>query len=110
MHGFSIYLGQPIDKPYIKRMITSGYSTIFTSVQIPEENESTKYRYLGELLDYLSNDQLTYMIDINPLLLDHNFYQFLHQYETAEFMIRIDHSTSLNVVNDIISNGFNKTI
>ncbi|MDN6629783.1 MAG: MupG family TIM beta-alpha barrel fold protein [Staphylococcus equorum] len=106
MHGFSIYLGQPIDKPYIKRMITSGYSTIFTSVQIPEENESTKYRYLGELLDYLSNEQLTYMIDINPLLLDHNFYQFLHQYETAEFMIRIDHSTSLNVVNDIISNGF----
>ena len=47
MHGFSIYLGQPIDKSYIRRMITLGYTTIFTSVQIPEEDEASKYRYLG---------------------------------------------------------------
>jgi len=46
MHGFSIYLGQPIDKSYITRMISLGYTTIFTSVQIPEEEDKTKYRYL----------------------------------------------------------------
>ncbi|HLR19203.1 MAG TPA: MupG family TIM beta-alpha barrel fold protein [Staphylococcus sp.] len=106
MHGFSIYLGQTIDKAYIRQMIDLGYTTIFTSVQIPEENDNTKYRYLGELLDYLCNDPLTYMIDINPLLLDHNFYQFLQQYPTAKFMIRIDYSTSIDVVNDITSHGF----
>ncbi|MBO3065621.1 MupG family TIM beta-alpha barrel fold protein [Staphylococcus shinii] len=106
MHGFSIYLGQPIDKSYIRRMVDLGYKTIFTSVQIPEENEDTKYRYLGELLEFLSNDQLNYMIDINPSLLDHHFYEFLKQYESAQFIIRIDHSTSIEIINEIISNDF----
>ncbi|MBE6178939.1 MupG family TIM beta-alpha barrel fold protein [Staphylococcus xylosus] len=106
MHGFSIYLGQPIDKSYIRRMVDLGYKTIFTSVQIPEENDDTKYRYLGELLDFLSNDQLNFMIDINPSLLDHHFYEFLKQYDSAQFIIRIDHSTSIEIVNEIISNDF----
>lgn len=106
MHGFSIYLGQSIDKSYIRRMVDLGYTTIFTSVQIPEDNENTKYRYLGELLDYLSNDQLTYMIDINPSLLNQSFYQFLKQYQQAHFIIRVDHSTSIDIVNEIIENGF----
>ena len=106
MHGFSIYLGQPIDKSYIKRMIALGYTTIFTSVQIPEEDEASKYRYLGELLDYLSDKHLTYMIDINPSLLNHSFYEFLQSYHHAQFMIRIDHSTSIEIINDIIQHGF----
>lgn len=106
MLGFSIYLNQSIDQSYIRRMVDLGYTTIFTSVQIPEDNENTKYRYLGELLDYLSNDQLTYMIDINPSLLNHDFFQFLKQYKQAHFIIRIDHSTSFDIVNDIIEHGF----
>lgn len=106
MHGFSIYLGQPIDKSYIRRMVDLGYKTIFTSVQIPEENDDTKYRYLGELLDFLSNDQLNFMIDINPSLLDQSFYEFLQSYHHAQFMIRIDHSTSIEIINDIIQHGF----
>ena len=106
MHGFSIYLGQPIDKSYIRRMIALGYTTIFTSVQIPEEDETSKYRYLGELLNYLSDEQLTYMIDINPSLLDQSFYEFLQSYHHAQFMIRIDHSTSIEIINDIIQHGF----
>ncbi|MBZ8172427.1 DUF871 domain-containing protein [Staphylococcus cohnii] len=106
MHGFSIYLGQPIDKSYIRRMIALGYTTIFTSVQIPEEDEASKYRYLGELLNYLSDKHLTYMIDINPSLLNHSFYEFLQSYHHAQFMIRIDHSTSIEIINDIIQHGF----
>ncbi|SCS70684.1 MupG family TIM beta-alpha barrel fold protein [Staphylococcus caeli] len=106
MHGFSIYLGKPINKTYIRQMVDLGYSTIFTSVQIPEEDESTKYSYLGELLDYLSNDSLTYMIDINPSLLNRSFFQFLKQYTSAAFIIRIDHSTSIEIIREIVDNGF----
>ena len=106
MHGFFFFFCQSIDKSYIRRMVDLGYTTIFTSVQIPEDNENTKYRYLGELLDYLSNDQLTYMIDINPSLLNQSFYQFLKQYQQAHFIIRVDHSTSIDIVNEIIENGF----
>ncbi|WP_436854681.1 MupG family TIM beta-alpha barrel fold protein [Staphylococcus caeli] len=106
MHGFSVYLGQPINKSYIRHMVDIGYSTIFTSVQIPEEDESTKYRYLEELLAYLANDTLTYMIDINPSLLNRSFFQFLKQHTSAEFIIRIDHSTSIEVIREIVDNGF----
>lgn len=106
MHGFSVYLSHPIDKSYIDNMIDLGYTTIFTSVQIPEEDDDKKYRYLIELLDYLSTKQVTYMIDINPSLLNHSFYQFLQQYEQAHFIIRIDHSTSIDIVTEIINHGF----
>ncbi|MGE7104970.1 hypothetical protein ACQKH8_14620 [Staphylococcus aureus] len=30
MTGFSVYLGQPLDEAYIKRMIKQGYQMIFT--------------------------------------------------------------------------------
>src|SRR5699024_10844487 len=49
---------------------------------------------------------LTYMIDINPSLLDHSFYEFLQAYQHAQFIIRIDYSTSIEVINDIINHGF----
>ena len=41
---FSIYLGEPFNKSYIKSMVDFGYDSIFTSVQIPEEDEQLKYQ------------------------------------------------------------------
>lgn len=40
-----MYLGQPLDEAYIKRMIKQGYQMIFTSVQIPEEDDETKFLF-----------------------------------------------------------------
>lgn len=53
MLGFSVYLGQPLNKSYILNMVDLGYDIIFTSLQIPEENDQTKLTYLGELCQLL---------------------------------------------------------
>ena len=47
-----MYLGQPLDEAYIKRMIKQGYQMIFTSVQIPEEDDETKYHYFTKPVSY----------------------------------------------------------
>ncbi|UBR33218.1 MupG family TIM beta-alpha barrel fold protein [Bacillus sp. SD-4] len=60
-----MYLGQPLDEAYIKRMIKQGYQMIFTSVQIPEEDDETKYHYFTKLLNLLKHEQVTYLIDAN---------------------------------------------
>ncbi|MCQ1260099.1 DUF871 domain-containing protein [Staphylococcus aureus] len=104
MTGFSVYLGQPLDEAYIKRMIKQGYQMIFTSVQIPEEDDETKYHYFTKLLNLLKHEQVTYLIDANPSILTSSFYEHLRQYD-AQFMIRIDHSTSIEAIEAIMAQG-----
>ena len=104
MTGFSVYLGQPLDEAYIKRMIKQGYQMIFTSVQIPEEDDETKYHYFTKLLNLLKHEQVTYLIDANPSILTPSFYEHLRQYD-AQFMIRIDHSTSIEAIEAIMAQG-----
>ena len=57
-------------------MVDLGYDIIFTSLQIPEENDQTKLTYLGELCQLLKDKSVTYIIDINPSLLNQNVYRF----------------------------------
>lgn len=76
MLGFSVYLGEPLNKEYILKMIGKGYRYIFTSLQIPEENEETKLTYLGELCQLLQDTPVTYIIDLNPSLLNQQLYSF----------------------------------
>lgn len=104
MTGFSVYLGQPLDEAYIKRMIKQGYQMIFTFVQIPEEDDETKYHYFTKLLNLLKHEQVTYLIDANPSILTPSFYEHLRQYD-AQFMIRIDHSTSIEAIEAIMAQG-----
>lgn len=106
MHGFSVYLGQSINQDYIDTMIRLGYDTIFTSIQIPEEDEATKLTYLRQLLTHLEDISITYIIDVQPSLLNQQLYELLQRYQHARFLIRIDTETSLNTVNEIISHNF----
>ncbi|MDM3981444.1 MupG family TIM beta-alpha barrel fold protein, partial [Staphylococcus haemolyticus] len=62
MLGFSVYLGQPLNKSYILNMVDLGYDIIFTSLQIPEENYQTKLTYLVELCQLLKDKSVTYII------------------------------------------------
>ena len=106
MHGFSVYLGQPINQRYIDNLISLGYDTIFTSIQIPEEDETTKLIYLQQLLSHLQDCSITYIIDVQPTLLNQQLYDLLHQYQNSRFLIRIDTETSLTNVNEIIRHNF----
>ncbi|MCG7338225.1 MupG family TIM beta-alpha barrel fold protein [Staphylococcus sp. ACRSN] len=106
MAGFSIYLGEPLNEAYIKQMVDLGYNTIFTSVQIPEEDEHQKYQTLELLLDFLDTYTIQFIIDINPDLITQSFFKMLHRYSNSQFIIRIDHSTSIDIVNSIINANF----
>lgn len=106
MHGFSVYLGQDFNESYIQKMIDLNYDTIFTSLQIPEENDATKIQYLTSLLSYLQDYSITYIVDINPRLLNEKLYNDLN-FPNANIVIRIDTDTSIDIVNDIIEHGFN---
>ena len=51
--GFSVYLGNALDKEYILNMASMGYDVIFTSLQIPEEKKQHQLSYFGELCQLL---------------------------------------------------------
>ena len=50
MLGFSVYLGQNLDRDYILNMADLGYDVVFTSLQIPEEDKKNQMAYLGRLM------------------------------------------------------------
>lgn len=101
MLGFSVYLGQPLNKSYILNMVDLGYDIIFTSLQTPEENDQTKLTYLGELCQLLKDKSVTYIIDINPSLLNQNVYRFFDQFSNGDFVIRIDDHFNYDLIADL---------
>ncbi|WP_210125333.1 MupG family TIM beta-alpha barrel fold protein [Staphylococcus sp. GDY8P85P] len=101
MLGFSVYLGQPLNTSYILDMVHLGYDVIFTSLQIPEENDETKLTYLGELCQLLKDTSVTYIIDINPSLLNQNVYRFFDQFPNGDFVIRIDEDFKRSLIEDL---------
>lgn len=50
--GFSVYLGNALDKEYILNMASMGYDVIFTSLQIPEENKQHQLSYFGNYVSF----------------------------------------------------------
>ena len=86
MLGFSVYLGNALDKEYILNMVSMGYDVIFTSLQIPEENKQHQLSYFGELCQLLSSYNITYIIDVNPSLLNPTLYSYLNQLPHGAFL------------------------
>ena len=106
MLGFSVYLGQNLDRDYILNMADLGYDVVFTSLQIPEEDKKNQMAYLGDLCQLLSAYQITYIIDVTPSLLNQTIYSYLNQLPHGDFYIRIDNQLNIDLIKDIISQGF----
>ena len=106
MLGFSVYLGKALDKEYILDMASLGYRTIFTSLQIPEESKHHQLAYLGELCQLLSSYDITYIIDVNPSLLNQSLYSYLNQLPHGAFTIRIDDQLNVDLIDEVQSHGF----
>ena len=62
--GFSVYLGEEFDETYIETMLNKGFRYIFTSLQIPEEDQS---QYLERLkqLSVLNQGRAEVIADMN---------------------------------------------
>lgn len=106
MLGFSVYLGNALDKEYILNMASIGYDVIFTSLQIPEENKQHQLSYFGELCQLLSSYNITYIIDVNLSLLNPTLYSYLNQLPHGAFSIRIDDQLDVELIHEVQSHGF----
>lgn len=101
MTGFSVYLGKPIDKDYIREMLSLGYRTIFTSLQIPEESDDNKILYFETLCDFLRDEEMTFIIDIHPRLLTQELYSYLENIKFGTFIIRVDDQLNKQLIHEI---------
>ncbi|QHW35994.1 DUF871 domain-containing protein [Staphylococcus ursi] len=68
MFGFSVFLNQPLSteiKQYIEKMATSGFTGVFTSLHIPEDNNTHYHKLLIELGNITKSLNLDLMVDIS---------------------------------------------
>ena len=54
MLGFSVSLGSKLNQSYIQSMVSQGYDTIFTSLQIPEEDDQITLIHFGNCVSIIS--------------------------------------------------------
>lgn len=68
MLGISIYLGEDIDNQaeYIKKMRENGFTSIFTSLHIPEDDRSSYGEQLKKLASLAAELKMELMADISP--------------------------------------------
>jgi hypothetical protein len=65
MFGFSIFLNEEINFEYLERMYNAGFTGIFTSIHIPEDDPSVYIERLQSLGQFVSDHHLTLMVDIS---------------------------------------------
>lgn len=103
MLGFSVYLGNPLDTTYIQTMIDNGFRTLFTSLQIPEE-EAVEER-LTSLQAQLAHHDIELIIDVNDSLINEALFQQLATHPSIRYTVRIDEGTDMSLVQQIIQHG-----
>ncbi|MBB5172351.1 DUF871 domain-containing protein [Texcoconibacillus texcoconensis] len=86
MRGFSIYLNQQPkedQEAYIKKMTTHGFTSIFTSLHIPEDDPSLYVEALKNLGHIARMQEVELIADISPSSLSHLGFSF----ENAEGLL-----------------------
>lgn len=65
MFGFSVYLQQPMDVPYMENMVASGFTGIFTSILIPEDDADQYTDRVRQLGEFVKKEQIDLTVDIS---------------------------------------------
>ena len=68
MFGFSVYLNKDLsseNKAYINNMKQGGFQGVFTSIQIPEDNQTKYLKRLQALASFCRNLKLDLMVDLS---------------------------------------------
>ncbi|EKU48989.1 MupG family TIM beta-alpha barrel fold protein [Staphylococcus massiliensis] len=105
MLGFSIYFSHEPNYDYEKSLLDMGYKTIFTSIQIPEEEQKDPLDMLEHRLNKLSSESLNIIVDANPEVINDQLFNLMSKYPSLQLIIRIDHSVSLELVKECVSNN-----
>lgn len=65
MYGFSVYLNEAIDRDYIDRMVAAGFTGIFTSIHIPEDDTTAYLDRMRDLGAIAKAYDLSLVVDIS---------------------------------------------
>ena len=104
MYGFSIFMNADLDdrvRSYIKTMASHGFSGIFTSMHIPEDDTSLYQARLKVLGSLAKAHHLTLMVDISSDALERSGFSFDHLDELKAIGVtglRMDYHISNEVI------------
>ena len=65
MYGFSVYLNEAINRDYIDRMVAAGFTGIFTSIHIPEDDTTAYLDRMRDLGAIAKAYDLSLVVDIS---------------------------------------------
>ncbi len=65
MYGFSVYLNEAIDRDHIDRMVAAGFTGIFTSIHIPEDDSTAYLDRMRDLGAIAKAYDLSLVVDIS---------------------------------------------
>ncbi|MFE2775881.1 DUF871 domain-containing protein [Aerococcus urinaeequi] len=65
MYGFSVYLNEEIDRDHIDRMVAAGFTGIFTSIHIPEDDPTAYLDRMQDLGAIAKAYDLSLVVDIS---------------------------------------------
>lgn len=104
MFGFSVFLHDGVTERmlfYMKRMVESGFKGIFTSIHIPEDDDSKYYAGLQKLGSFAREHQVDLVVDISGSALEKigiSFSDLSPLREVGITGIRIDYGISMELV------------
>ncbi|MGY3766037.1 MupG family TIM beta-alpha barrel fold protein [Vagococcus vulneris] len=108
MNGFSIFLSSDIDvsvEQYIHRMKKSGFSGVFTSLHIPEDNPQFLKSRLKKLGNITKKENLTLMADISSTTIDLLNLKTIEDYQSLQELgltgLRIDYGIAPNLISEL---------
>lgn len=90
MFGFSVFLHQDLDLNQIEKMAKAGFSGVFTSLNIPEDDSSNLLFRLDELSQVCENLNLTLTVDVSSFTLDRLKINPLSMYQMNITQFRLD--------------------
>ncbi|KAA9240359.1 MULTISPECIES: DUF871 domain-containing protein [Aerococcus] len=135
MFGFSVYLNNDLtseDRAYIRKMKQGSFQGVFTSIQIPEENQEKYFKRLQDLASLCKTLQLSLMVDMSLASLEKigislDKFEVLTQWGITgirlddgfsnEVIAKLSHKIQLGInastieendIKEIIANGANK--
>ncbi|RPA59112.1 DUF871 domain-containing protein [Aerococcus agrisoli] len=104
MFGCSIFLNEEIDFDYLKMMKKSGFEGIFTSIHIPEDDDSVYINRIKTLGKFVRENHLTLMVDVSGNTLEKIGASFMNVQPLLDIGItglRIDYGISNQTIADL---------
>ncbi|MEY8370412.1 MupG family TIM beta-alpha barrel fold protein [Aerococcaceae bacterium 50-4] len=101
MYGFSVYLNEPINQKNIENLVNAGFTGIFTSIHIPEDDDQQYLARINKLGQICEKNHLSLVVDISGASLEKIGGSFDNSQSILDLGItglRIDYGIGMDIV------------